>query len=164
MSRSRRTGPATQHHPADLLSDLAEDHAAVLSLEAIFGRTPLLKAMAVPRQARACPGDTPIFGDGAIARWIGLHDRACEMYAALRPGDSVGERQVQRVIRSLFLYEHLITPKTRWQARVRLWERDKSEQLPPFVEQRRWTQCRCSRCQASGCSPQPVSHLRQAIA
>ena len=47
----------------------------------------------------------------------------------------MGFRQVQRAIRSLFLYEHVITPKTRWQARVCLWERDRFERLPPFVEQ-----------------------------
>lgn len=164
MPRTRRTDPRTPKQPADLLSDLAGDDGAVLSLEALLGRAAFLKAVVVPQRARTSLGETPIFGEGAVARWVALHDCARDLRAALQPGDCVGERQVQRAIRSLFLYEHIITPKTRWQARVRLWERDRLKSLPSFVEQRRWTQCHCRRCQADILRPQPSTGRPRAVA
>ena len=161
MPRCRSTAPDLPNHPVFALSDRCEEDSIVVSLEALLRRTPLLTAVVVPQRARTHPGETPILGEGAVARWLALHDCARDQRAALRAGDSVGERQVRRAIRSLFLYEHVITPKTRWQARTRLWERDQSECLPSFVEQVEWTRCRCSRCQASGTgrSPRPLSAL-----
>jgi hypothetical protein len=103
-------------------------------------------ALAPPRRA-AYPGETPIEGKGAVARWVALYDRVRDLQAALRPGDGVGERQVQRAIRSLFLYEHQLLPTTRRQARTFLWRRDRAEGLPAFAERARWTHCRCSQCQ-----------------
>jgi hypothetical protein len=85
-------------------------------------------------------------GEGAVARWVALHDRARELRAALHPGDGVGARQVRRAIRSLFLYEHVLTPKTRRQARTFLWCRDRGDRLPPFVVRVGWSRCRCARC------------------
>jgi phytoene dehydrogenase-like protein len=105
-------------------------------------RVPLLP----PRRAEY-PGETPTEGAGAEARWVALYDRACELRAALRPGDGVGERQARRAIRSLFLYEHQLTPKTRRKARTLLWRRDRAEGLPAFAELARWARCRCARCQ-----------------
>jgi hypothetical protein len=157
MPRSRSTDLGLSNHPLFALSDPCAEDTPVVSLEALLQRTPLLKAVVVPQRARTHPSETPIQGEGAIDRWLALHDRARELRAVVRPGDSVGERQqVQRAIRSLFLYEHVITPKTRWQARCRLWERDRLENLPAFVEQLRWTQCRCARCQPGASSQQPV--------
>jgi hypothetical protein len=148
---------------ADLASDLSGDDEPVLSLEFLLGRNDLLHAT-LPQRPRPQLGETPIFGEGAVVRWVALHDRACDLRVELRPGDSVGERQVQRAIRSLLLYEHVVTPKTRWQARVRLWERDRLESLPPFVEQRRWTQCHCWRCQAGISRPQLSTGQSRAVA
>lgn len=164
MSLSRSRDPDLEEPSAVSWSDLGDEDGAVLSLEAVLGRTAIVKAVAVPRRSRTQTGETPIMGEGAIARWLALHDRACEMRAALRPGDRVGERQVQRAIRSLFVYEHEITPKTRWQARVRLWERDQHERLPPFVDRRRWTRCRCSHCQAGVPRQWPVMGLPRVVA
>ena len=158
MPQRRSTDPDPLNQVLLLLSDPCEEEGPVASLETLLQQTPVLKAVVVPQRARSHPGETPIMGEGAIDCWLALHDRARELRAALRPGDSVGERQVQRAIRSLFLYEHVITPKTRWQARCRLWERDRLERLPAFVEQVRWTQCRCTRCQPEASSPQPLGH------
>jgi hypothetical protein len=99
-----------------------------------------------PRQT-GYRSETPIEGEGAVERLIALHDRARTLRAALRPEDGVGARQVQRAIRSLFLYEHQLTPRTRRQARTVLWCRDRAEELPPFVERVRWARCRCPDCQ-----------------
>jgi hypothetical protein len=156
MPRRRSADPDLPNKVILPRSDPCAEDTPVVSLEALLRRTPLLKAVVLPQPARSHPGETPILGEGAIDRWLALHDRARELRAALRPGDSVGERHVQRAIRSQFLYEHVITPKTRWQARSRLWERDHLEKLPAFVEQLRWTQCRCARCQPEASSPQPV--------
>jgi hypothetical protein len=54
---------------------------------------------------------------------------------------------VQRAIRSLFLYEHQLTPKGRRQARTFLWRRDRVEGLPAFAGRTRWARCRCPQCQ-----------------
>src|SRR5262249_27847096 len=82
-------------------------------------------------------------------RWVALHDRARDLRAALRPGDLVDERQVRRAIRSLFLYEHQLTPKTRRQARTCLWHRERpNHPLASFVARIGWSRCRCARCQS----------------
>jgi hypothetical protein len=159
MPRCKSTAPDLPKHAVLALSDRCEEDSTVVSLEALLRRTPLVKAVVVPQRTRTHPGETPILGEGAVTRWLALHDCACDVRAALRLGDRVGERQVQRAIRSLFLYEHVITPKTRWQARTRLWERDRSGCLPSFVEQIRWTRCRCWRCQTSERSPRPLGGL-----
>jgi hypothetical protein len=107
--------------------------------------------LAVPPARRTQdPGETPIEGEGAVARWLALHDRARDLRAALAlcPGDGVGTRQAQRAIRSLFLYEHQLTPKTRRRARTLLWLRERSDEaLPGFAERTRWTRCRCAHCE-----------------
>lgn len=97
---------------------------------------------ASPRR-REYPGETPIEGQGAVARWLALHARARQLRAALPPGDDVGEHQARRAIRSLFLYEHQLTAKARRQARTALWRRDRAEPLPNFAERSRWARCRC---------------------
>jgi len=164
MPRRESADVDLPNHAVFALSDLCAEDGAVVSLEALLRQTPILKAVVVPQRARTRPGETPILGEGAIDRWLALHDRASELRAALQPRDSVGERQVQRAIRSLFLYEHLITPKTRWRARIRLWERDRLECLPSFVEQRKWTQCHCWHCQAQNPRSQPFTCRPRAVA
>ena len=106
----------------------------------------LLRVEAPPPRRRAYPGETPIEGTGAVARWIALYDRASTLRATRRPGDGVATRQAQRAIRSLFLYEHQLAPKTRRQARTALWRRDRDQALPSFGERTRWARCRCSHC------------------
>jgi hypothetical protein len=65
--------------------------------ETLLGRNDLLHAaVLLPQRPRHPAGDTPIMGEGAVERWIALHDRARDVREALHPGDSVGERQVQR--------------------------------------------------------------------
>jgi hypothetical protein len=101
----------------------------------------------VPTLTSSYVGDTPVDGEGARARWLGLHDRAVALRAALQPGDIVGERQVRRALRSVLLYEHQLSGQTRRQTRTELWRRDRSEEpLPPFVERVRWARCRCGQC------------------
>jgi hypothetical protein len=78
---------------------------------------------------------------------MALHDRARDLRAAILPGDLVGMRQLQRAVRSLFLYEHQLTAKTRRWARTLLWQRDKRMPLPAFLDRVRWTKCRCWTCQ-----------------
>jgi hypothetical protein len=92
-------------------------------------------------------GETPVEGAKAVTRWVALHDCASEQRAGLRSGDVVGARQVARAVRSLFLYEHQLTAKTRRRARTILWQRDRRGPLPAFVERARWAACRCPRCQ-----------------
>jgi hypothetical protein len=155
LSRNRDYG--MPQNTAVLVSDPAEDEVTILSLESLLGQERRLQAaLLLPHRPRPEPGETPIMGEGAVSRWVALHDRARAMRAGLRPGDSVGERQVRRAIRSLFLYEHVMTPKTRWQARTRLWERDRTCPLPSFVEQLCWAQCWCWRCQPAAPHPQPL--------
>jgi len=104
----------------------------------------------LPRPRRsAYPGETPYEGPGAVARWMALHDRAVELRAALSPGDVVAERIVRRALRSVLLYEHQITSKTRRQARMELWLRLHDGPLPSFSVRSGWAACRCARCRPS---------------
>jgi hypothetical protein len=100
-----------------------------------------------PRHRRPFPDEPPINGEDAVARWLALYDRARDLRAALHAGDGVGQRHALRAIRSLFLYEHQLTAKTRRQARTMLWRRDRRESLPAFTERSRWARCRCAHCQ-----------------
>ena len=117
----------------------------------------LVRVEAAPPRRAEYPGETPIEGHGAVARWLGLHDRACQLRAALPPGDGVGARQAYRATRSLFLYEHQLTAKARRQARTSLWRRECTEPLPAFAERARWSRCRCPQCQPQlHATPTPV--------
>jgi hypothetical protein len=123
----------------------------------------VLRGVLPPPRRGEYPGETPVEGAEAVARWIALHDRARELRSALRPGDGVGDRQVQRAIRSLFLYEHQLTPKTRRQARTALWRRERVEALPAFSERARWARCRCTQCQPLPPSVSATNNASQAI-
>jgi hypothetical protein len=94
-------------------------------------------------------GETPTDGEEAAERWLELHDRAVELRALLRPGDTVQTKIVRRALRSALLYEHQITPKARRHARLTLWSRAHTGPLPPFSVRVRWGQCQCARCQAT---------------
>ncbi len=101
----------------------------------------------VPTPPSGYVGDTPVEGAGARARWLALYDRAVALRTVLRPGDSVGERQVRRALRSVLLYEHQLSARTRRQARSDLWRRDRSDEpLPLFAQRVRWARCRCGQC------------------
>ncbi len=136
----------TDDHQAYTAWDAALDGLHTVPLAHLL-RDGVVRVALPPLRRGEHPGETPNEGAGAVARWIALHDQARSLRAALRSGDGVGARQVQRAIRSLFLYEHQLTPTTRRQARTVLWQRDGDARLPPFVERARWTRCRCVQCQ-----------------
>jgi len=116
------------------------------ALEDLLGRGSLGGGVVPPTPRTGYVGETPVEGEGATARWAALHDRARDLRAALRPGDVVGERQARRAVRSLFLYEHQLTPRARRRARTLLWARDRPGEAPPFAERVRWARCRCAGC------------------
>jgi hypothetical protein len=149
-TRPLATDPA-QRGREELLTD-ADCH--VTDLQRLL-RDGALRVAPPPPQRAEYRGETPIEGEGAVARWTALYDRARDLRAALCPWDGVARRQAQRAARSLFLYEHQLTPKTRRQARTSLWRRDRAEELPAFAERASWARCRCPACQ----SPQ---HLQAA--
>lgn len=115
-------------------------------LERVAGGELLHPDAAAPQRA-ASPGETPTEGAGAVARWIALHDRARALQSSMKANDIVAAHQVQRAVRSLFLYEHQLTAKTRRRARTALWQRDQRSPLPTFVGRAQWATCRCPRCQ-----------------
>ena len=136
--------PLAAHNP---LLDDPQTHTRLLSsdLQDLL-RDGLVRVEVAPPRRREYPGETPIEGTSAVARWVALYDRASTLRATVRSEDGVGTRQAQRAIRSLFLYEHQLTPKTRRQARTALWRRDRNQALPSFAERARWARCRCSHC------------------
>jgi hypothetical protein len=107
----------------------------------------LRRAVAAPYPVEFL-GEIPTDGEEAAERWLDLHDHAVELRAQLRPGDVVQTKIVRRVLRSVVLYEHQITPKARRVARLALWSRTHSGPLPPFSVRVRWGECQCARCQA----------------
>jgi hypothetical protein len=115
-------------------------------LEGVLGGAVLHSAPAAPQRADY-PGETPTEGTGAVARWVALHDRARALRLHMKTNDIVAAHHVQRAVRSLFLYEHQLTAKTRRRARTALWQRDQRSPLPAFAERARWATCRCARCQ-----------------
>src|SRR5262245_19806773 len=110
-------------------------------------------------------GEIPREGAGAIARWMGLYDRAEQLRrAAALHHDPCVRREVRKAIESLFLYEHQMLPHARRQARERLWLRDHASPLPPEATREKWTLCRCQPCMGDRvgiCSRQPQFPLLQ---
>jgi hypothetical protein len=118
---------------------------------------PHLVHVALPPPHRSVyPGETPVEGAGAVARWVALYDRARDLQRDLAPGDGVRARQAQRALRSLILYEHQLTPTTRRQARTVLWQRERAGELPGFAVRVRWTRCHCAQCQPRVASALPL--------
>src|SRR5215470_16579757 len=109
--------PAETHIPtaADLQPDLGD--FLPLNVDTLLRGGSMGIEIAPPHRCDY-PGETPVEGQGAVTRWLALHDCARQLRAALQPWDGVGTRQAQRAIRSLFLYEHQLTPKARRQART----------------------------------------------
>ena len=159
--RSERGGARPKHsQPEDAsLLDSTLDDQRVTDLLRFIQRGAVGLSLPSQRQG-AYPGETPYEGAGAAARWLALHDRAVELRAALRPGDVVAERTVRRALRSVLLYEHQITPKTRRQARTELWRRAHNGPLPSFAVRSQWARCHCAHCQASNTA---TSDLREVI-
>lgn len=114
-------------------------------LERVLNGELLHPALIVSRSLDA--EETPVEGARAVGRWMALHHRAFELRVSLVPGDVVGARHVKRAVRSLFLYEHQLTPKTRRHARTILWQQAMQRPLPDFVVRAQWAKCRCPRCQ-----------------
>jgi hypothetical protein len=90
--------------------------------------------------------ETPVEGAGAVDRWIALLDRAEQLRRDSRSDHPTVERQIARAIESLFLYEHQMLPAARRQARAYLWQRDRTEPLPPSQQRTEWERCRCRKC------------------
>jgi len=112
-------------------------------------------------------GETPREGTGAIARWMGLYDRAEQLRRTAAQQDPCVRRQVLKAIESLFLYEHQMLPHARRQARERLWLRDQTTPLPPEGTREEWGLCHCRPCtdhRARTHSRQPRSLLLQETA
>ena len=112
-------------------------------------------------------GETPREGAGAIARWMGLYDRADQLRRTTTLEDPCMRRQVRKAIESFFLYEHQMLPHARRQARERLWLRDHTEPLPPQATRAEWGLCRCQPCTDSRArihSRQPLVLLLQETA
>ena len=131
----------------DLVRDVSLADAGLQRLlDGVLGGALLHPAPVAPQRADY-PGETPTEGTGAVARWVALYDRARALRLRMNADDIVAAHQVQRAVRSLFLYEHQLTPKTRRRARTVVWQRDQRSPLPAFAELARWARCRCAHCQ-----------------
>lgn len=133
----------------------SRDFASGASLSALtpyereqFERNGYLRRAATAPYPVEYLGETPTDGEEAAERWLDLHDHAVELRAKMCPSDVVQTKNVRRALRSVWLYEHQITPKARRLARLTLWSRTHSGPLPPFSVRVRWGQCQCARCQA----------------
>lgn len=83
-----------------------------------FERDGFLRRAVTPPYPVDYPGETPIDGEEAAECWLDLHDHAVELRLQLRPADIVQTKNVRRALRSVLLYDHLITPKARRLARL----------------------------------------------
>ena len=92
-------------------------------------------------------GETPVWGPGAIRRWVGLLDAAEAALARVSPHDPFGQRTAGRQLDSLFVYEHQMTPHARRRAREYVWRRDRADTpLPEEGRRAEWEACRCRVC------------------
>jgi hypothetical protein len=92
-------------------------------------------------------GETPIWGTGAVRRWVDLLDRAEALIGDADHENRFAQRTAARALASLFLYEHQMTPHARRRAREYVWRRDHSSQsLPAWPSRQEWERCRCRRC------------------
>lgn len=119
----------------------------VLSLHELTSLMSAPGAAPTAKPHLSSPAETPVYGKAAMTRWLALYDRAAALQAAVREGQPVVPRVVWRAIRSLFLYEHLLSPETRRRARMTLWLREHDAPLPSLPILRRWDVCRCPQCQ-----------------
>jgi hypothetical protein len=93
------------------------------------------------------PDETPIWGNGAVCRWVQLLDRAESLMRDADPNDPFAQRTAARAITSLFLYEHQMTARARRRAREEVWRRDRpNEPLPQVSVRQEWEVCRCRTC------------------
>ncbi len=104
-------------------------------------------------------GETPVWGRGAVQRWIALLDAAEAALRAVSPHAPLGQRTAGRTIDALFAYEHQMTPLARRRAREQVWQRDRpSEPLPPIRGE--WEACRCTACRYEQRTGQPSARRR----
>jgi hypothetical protein len=82
MPRSMTMDQSITEPPTFLAQDPAGDSWAVVSLEQLLRQDGRVRGRLVPQRSRTHPGETPIFGEVAVARWVALHDRACDLRAA----------------------------------------------------------------------------------
>jgi hypothetical protein len=100
----------------------------------------------VGQEGVAMPGETPIWGTGAIRRWVDLLDRAEALIGDADHENPLAQRIAGRALASLFLYEHQMTPRAR-RACEYVWRRDRCGQLlPEWLSRQEWERCRCRRC------------------
>lgn len=90
-------------------------------------------------------GETPVWGMGAVHRWVALLDAAEASMSSASPHDQAAQRSASRQIDALFRYEHQLTPVARRRARELVWRRDRPHTpLPPIRGE--WEACRCGVC------------------
>jgi hypothetical protein len=82
-------------------------------------------------QMSAVASDPPIEGRAAVRRWVKLLDRAEVALREADPNDPCAHRNAHRLLDSLLLYEHQLTPQTRRQAREYVWRRDHPDEPLP---------------------------------
>ncbi len=153
--------PPLRLHPAfssdDLLSpdELAvpeedEGSAFISEVNTCLSRGKLPQVMHSSPTSAGSSEETPVDGPRAVENWLGLVDHAQALQAralASSPLHPVLERQARRALRSVLLYEHEITPRTRRQARQALWRRQHTGPLPPLEVILTWEKCQCLPCQ-----------------
>jgi hypothetical protein len=148
---------AYNYSPAQCAEYLLDDPSAdLLTLHDLRRRArdgrlrivPVSQTAPVDREVHTV-SETPVEGLGAAARWIALLDRAEQLQQEGLDSEPVHptlQRQIARAIDSLFLYEHQMLPAARRQAREYLWQRDRTEALPPPQNRAEWERCRCRTC------------------
>ncbi len=91
-------------------------------------------------------GDTPTDGTEAISTWVALLDRAETAMQSGDLDDPFAQRTASRLLDSVYLYEHQMSPEARRLAREFVWLRDHDEPLPPASERLHWERCLCRGC------------------
>ncbi len=89
---------------------------------------------------------TPTDGTEAIATWAALLDRAETAMQSGDLDDPYAQRTASRLLDSVYLFEHQMSPEARRLAREFVWLRDHDEPLPPVAERLHWERCLCRGC------------------
>ncbi len=107
-----------------------------------------LLTVARPGDGRRQPltGETPTDGTEAVIIWVALLDRAETAMQSGDLDDPYVQRNASRLLDSMYLYEHQMTPEARRLAREFVWLRDHDEPLPPVAERVHWERCLCRGC------------------
>ena len=139
MARDGSASPECDENPIQLLTrlTLAVERCVVLADES--------KQRGGERVRIFQAGETPVWGVGAVQRWVGLLDAAEQAMYSASTNDPTGQRSAGRVIEALFAYEHEMTPLARRHAREHVWRRDRPDEPLP-ASRAEWEACRCRIC------------------